>query len=148
MSKITFYFDMDGTIADLYGVENWLNYLQQENTLPYRQAQLLVDNQKLIEAIKRLKKKDYRFGVISWLSKSGSSKYNARVRSAKIHWLKKNFPNIFDEIHIVKYGTEKIKFKKSDFDFLFDDEEHNRTTWGERAYFPGEMFERLEWVSP
>ena len=25
--NITINFDMDGTIADLYGVENWLDYL-------------------------------------------------------------------------------------------------------------------------
>ena len=49
---------------------------------------------------------------------------------------------------LLNMGQKKQNLKNPDFDFLFDDEEHNRTTWGERAYFPGEMFERLEWVSP
>ena len=35
------YFDMDGTIADLYGVENWLDYLVAEQTKPYREAKPL-----------------------------------------------------------------------------------------------------------
>jgi len=29
------YFDMDGTIADFYSVENWLEDLRMENVAPY-----------------------------------------------------------------------------------------------------------------
>ena len=36
-------FDMDGTIADLYGVENWLNDLRNENARPYRVAKPIYD---------------------------------------------------------------------------------------------------------
>ena len=43
----TIYFDMDGTIADFYGVENWLDYLLAEKTFPYVSAKPLVDNNKL-----------------------------------------------------------------------------------------------------
>ena len=32
------YFDMDGTIADLYGVDNWLEMLINEDATPYRVA--------------------------------------------------------------------------------------------------------------
>ena len=32
---MTFYVDMDGTIANLYGVENWLEYLINEDAFPY-----------------------------------------------------------------------------------------------------------------
>ena len=39
----TICFDMDGTIADLYGVQNWLEMLQAENPQPYRQAKPLLD---------------------------------------------------------------------------------------------------------
>ena len=31
-------FDMDGTIANLYGVENWLAYLVAEDVKPYKEA--------------------------------------------------------------------------------------------------------------
>ena len=40
--NITINFDMDGTIADLYGVENWLEYLIAENTFPYANARPLL----------------------------------------------------------------------------------------------------------
>ena len=36
--NITINFDMDGTIADLYGVENWLEMLIAEDTTPYAVA--------------------------------------------------------------------------------------------------------------
>ena len=40
MKKI--WFDMDGTIADLYGVENWLDYLLNGDAFPYKAAAPLV----------------------------------------------------------------------------------------------------------
>ena len=42
------YFDMDGTIADLYGVPNWLDCLIAEKTKPYREAKPLVDMRNLL----------------------------------------------------------------------------------------------------
>ena len=44
---MTIYFDMDGTIANLYGVENWLDYLMNEKTVPYDIASPMVDLEKL-----------------------------------------------------------------------------------------------------
>ena len=37
------YFDMDGTIADLYSVEGWLPMLRAHNATPYTQAKTLVN---------------------------------------------------------------------------------------------------------
>ena len=36
-------FDMDGTIANLYGVENWLEMLMAEDETPYAIAKPLVN---------------------------------------------------------------------------------------------------------
>ena len=38
--NITINFDMDGTIADFYGVENWLDYLMEEDTHKERENEL------------------------------------------------------------------------------------------------------------
>ena len=142
---MTFYFDMDGTIADLYGVKNWLEYLLAENVKPYVEAQPLVDCGKLISIIMELKEKGYNFGVISWTSKNGTANYNKQVRKAKIDWLNHFFPNCFTEIHIVKYGTPKHYIAK-DYGVLFDDEEKNRIKWNKGESFSEKMiFERLEW---
>ena len=34
-------FDMDGTLCDFYGVENWLNYLMNFDPTPYKVAKPL-----------------------------------------------------------------------------------------------------------
>ena len=35
--------DMDGTIVDLYGVDNWLEYIKAEDEKPYKIAKPLVN---------------------------------------------------------------------------------------------------------
>ena len=65
-------FDMDGTIADLYGVENWLEYLLEENVKPYKIAKPLVNMSALARRLNKLQRKGYEIGVISWTSKGGS----------------------------------------------------------------------------
>ena len=42
MNKAIF-FDMDGTIADLYGVDGWLDDLRAERVRPYAEAKPLVN---------------------------------------------------------------------------------------------------------
>ena len=39
--KKAIFWDMDGTIADLYNVPNWLDKLRAEDTSPYREAKPL-----------------------------------------------------------------------------------------------------------
>ena len=39
----TYFFDMDGTFVDLYGVDNWLDDLINEKTRPYDEAKPLVN---------------------------------------------------------------------------------------------------------
>ena len=54
------YFDMDGTIADLYGYQNWESKLRQEDVTPYRECQPLVDMNILNQVLTSLTK----FGII------------------------------------------------------------------------------------
>ena len=77
------YFDMDGTIVDFYGVENWLSSLKRSQTKPYRDARPLVSMRKLGNEIRRLQNLGYTVGIISWLAKNGSQEYNERVTEAK-----------------------------------------------------------------
>lgn len=121
------YFDMDGTIVDFYGVENWLNSLKRSQTKPYREARPLVSMHKLGNEIRRLQNLGYTIGIISWLSKNGNQEYNERVTEAKKKWLARHLGSVhFDEIHIIKYGTPKSLFGKG---ILFDDEIQNRKEW-------------------
>ena len=80
------YFDMDGTIADLYGVPNWLEYLINGDTLPYKAARPLVNMNTLARLLNRLQADGYHIGIVSWLSKSGTESYNEAVTKAKLAW--------------------------------------------------------------
>ena len=135
MMNITINFDMDGTIADLYGVENWLPYLEAEDTTPYEVAKPLLRLSALARKLNALQRNGYKLAVISWTSKSGSDDYHRDVTTAKLAWLNRHLPSVsWDEIHIVRYGTPKQNFCKTPYDILFDDEERNRTNWTGRAY--------------
>lgn len=133
--NITINFDMDGTIADLYGVENWLDYLIAENTFPYANAKPLIRLNLLARRLNTLQRNGYEIAVISWLSKSGTEEYNRAVTEVKMAWLKKHLPSVnWDRITIVPYGTPKENFCNNPLDVLFDDEERNRTNWTGKAY--------------
>lgn len=123
-------FDMDGTIADLYGVENWLSLLRAENPLPYEIAKPLYNMDELAQILLQLKLKNYLVVVTSWGSLDASPEYMAKIRQAKKDWLYQyNFP--FDEIHIVKYGTTKANCtrKYGGYQILFDDNQKIRKGW-------------------
>lgn len=141
----TIFFDMDGTIADLYGVDNWLDYLIASDTLPYAVAKPLLKLNSLARVLNRLQREGYRIGVISWLSKSGTEEYNNAVTETKKNWLKKHLASVhFDEINIVKYGTPKQVFARTENDILFDDEEKNRNNWTGKAFDVDAILETLK----
>lgn len=129
MNKILV-FDMDGTIADLYGVENWLTDLRNENPRPYINAEPLYDMDILVSLLESFKMLGWKIVVTSWLSKESSKEYDKQVRMAKMDWLKRyDFP--FDEIHLVKYGTTKANCtrKLGGYQILVDDNEQVRKGW-------------------
>ena len=139
------YFDMDGTIADLYGVDNWLDYLIAEDAFPYETAEPLLRLSALARRLNSLQKNGYNLAIISWLSKSGTDKYNAEVEAVKRKWLAKHLPSVkWDAIHIVPYGTPKQDFCGNPLDILFDDEARNRENWTGRAYDVNNIMEILK----
>ena len=138
-------FDMDGTIADLYGVEGWLNDLESENERPYATAKPLIRMSALARVLNRLQREGYTIGIVSWLSKGGSDDYNEKVAYAKQKWLKQHLASVnFDEINIVKYGTPKSTAVNVQGGILFDDEERNRTEWNGTAFDVDNIIEILK----
>lgn len=130
--KKEIWFDMDGTIADLYGVEGWLDMLLNENTKPYEIAKPLVNMRELARVLNRLIEKGWEIGVISWLAKNGTNDYNKKVANAKMKWLAKHLRSVrFAKIDIVEYGTPKQINRNG---ILFDDEKQNRENWLGIAY--------------
>ena len=141
----TFCFDMDGTIADLYAIEGWLDYLIDENPYPYANAKPMCNFSRLARAIHKAQNKGHRIEIISWLSKSGSENYASEVTTAKLNWLKKHLPSVtFDAIYIVPYGTPKSTVTKAVNAVLFDDEQRNRDEWllhKGHAFTPDRIFD-------
>lgn len=136
------YLDMDGTIANLYGVDGWLDCIINEYTKPYREAKALVNMRKLGKELNRLKQNGYTIGIISWLAKGATDEYNERVTQAKRNWLARHLSAVqFDEVHIVEYGTPKQTLGNG---ILFDDEEPNRMNWIGKAYDVNDIIETLK----
>lgn len=142
------YFDMDGTIANLYGVEGWLEYLINEDITPYANAKPMIRFCTLARVLNRLQAKGWHIGIVSWLSKSGSDDYNKSVTETKIKWLEKHLPSVkWDEVTIVKYGTPKSTVVNKPMGILFDDEEQNRKNWKGVAYDERNILEVLKAVA-
>ena len=123
-------FDMDGTIANLYGVKNWLNDLRNEKVDPYVNAEPLYNMDEMSSVLNKAKLNGWRIAVTTWLAKDASRDYDKAVAKAKKEWLiKHNFP--VDEIHCLKYGRTKANAtrKKADFQVLIDDNKKVRDGW-------------------
>ena len=143
--KKAIYFDMDGTIANLYGVNNWLKSLINEQTKPYREAKSLVNMRALGRELNRLQAEGYVIGVVSWLSKNGTDEYGERVAKAKREWLARHLGAVvWDEVHIVEYGMPKHKVVAEPYGVLFDDEVDNRADWDGIAYDVDNIIEVLK----
>lgn len=125
------WFDMDGTIADLYGVENWLDDLVALRTRPYDVAKPMYNPTELLETLLDLKIKGYNIGIISWLSKNPDEAYAERVTKAKTKWLMRYALDlVLDEILITPYGKSKVDTcREYGKGILIDDEEPNRNAW-------------------
>ena len=129
MNKVI-YFDMDGTIADLYAVEGWLDSLRNFESFPYLEAAPMCDMLRLVKVLKTLKSSGYTIGVITWLSKESTKEYDKEVRETKRLWLEAHgLWACMDEVHMVKYGTPKHRVAKIHHGILIDDNSDVRKAW-------------------
>lgn len=123
-------FDMDGTIADLYAVDGWLEKLRAEDESPYREAEPMVDMEALTAILNILKSLGWKVVVTTWLAKNSTKEYDSKVRQTKKAWLDSfNFP--YDNLHMVKYGRTKADCtrKKGGRQILIDDNKKILQGW-------------------
>lgn len=121
-------FDMDGTIADLYHVEGWLEKLRAEDVSPYREAKPMYDMDTLSIILNIFQDMGYCIKIVSWGSKGATRTYNQAIKRAKLDWLNGyGFP--YDEVHVVKYGMPKQNFIKGELSILIDDNDKVRTNF-------------------
>ena len=126
----TLVFDMDGTLANFYGVNGWLEDIRNENTRPYDIAKPLYNMEVLNAILDLLRAQGWKIAVTTWLAKGSTKAFDDMVRASKIAWLQKyNFS--YDEIHLVRYGTTKANCtrKNGGVQILVDDNEKIRKGW-------------------
>lgn len=106
MNIVAIVWDMDGTIADLYSIENWEQKLRQSDPSPYATAHPIFDMARLNALLTDLRAVGIMQVVVSWLSMDSTKEYKDAVRQAKRDWLDKyGFP--YDAFHGVAYGSTK-----------------------------------------
>ena len=132
MTNPIFCFDMDGTIANFYGVENWLPMLRAYDPTPYRIASPMYHFSSLARQLNTAQRKGAKLMIISWSSKTSTPEFDAEVETAKRAWLAQHLPSVeWDEIYVVPYGTNKAEVcGVNGMNFhLFDDEQKNCHAW-------------------
>ena len=106
MKKI--YFDLDGTIYDLYNFPNWLEMLRKSES-PFYELTPLIDLKVLNNLMDRIKMRDIAtFEIISWLPMDANSEFEEICTDDKIERVHEDFGhNMFAYGHFLKYGTPK-----------------------------------------
>ena len=141
---MTIWLDMDGTMADLYGVDGWLAMLEAHDETPYAIAKPLVRMATLARLLNNRQREGFKVCVISALAKNSTAEYDERVMTAKREWLKKHLASVkFDEIRFVPYTYTKNNANEG-ADILFDDEERHLTAWTGTAINAKNLLEGLK----
>lgn len=141
------WFDMDGTIADLYGVDGWLDMLINKDATPYAIAKPLVNLSALARLMHKAQRNGFEICIVSALAKNSTADYDEKVKAAKMEWLKKHLASVrFDEIRFVPYTFTKNDVN-SGSDILFDDEERHLTAWTGTAIHATKILETLKAVA-
>ena len=137
------WFDMDGTIADFYGVDGWLESIKASETRPYEVAKGLGNLAHIARLLNKVQTLGYTVNVITWTAKVDNPAYHKAVAETKKAWLAKHLPAVkWNEIKVVPYGTNKKEATNGDI--LFDDEEQNRTNWTGEAHNVHNIMEVLK----
>ena len=142
MRKI--WFDMDGTIADLYGVDNWLEMLINFDPTPYVVAKPMLNLSLLARLMNKVQKNGFEICIVTALSKNSTVEYDEKVIEAKKRWLAQHLKSVqFDEVQFVPYTFVKNDVNTGN-DILFDDEARHLEAWTGRACPADEMIETLK----
>lgn len=126
----TLVFDMDGTIADLYSVDDWLKKLRSYSAEPYKMARPMYDMDKLNDCLLNLKNLGWRIEITTWVSMETTPVYTEEVAKAKKEWLDKyHFP--YDGFNATEYGVlkETQTSHLGGYQVLVDDNAEVRESW-------------------
>lgn len=112
-------FDLDGTLANLYGRKDWLEKLRKEEPI-YEELEPLVNMQELNHIAEKLMNVGVEFCVVTWLSMQASETYELITSMEKFRWCKRYIPFI-SEFECQPYGTPKQTNYRNTKCILIDD---------------------------
>lgn len=133
--KKTVYLDMDGTIANLYGIENWLPRLRAEDKTIFLECEPMISEKELL---KKFPSENFEMKILSMTPLNATENYCLDVINQKNEWLNKYFPSITKRIYR-PYGHNK-NLKNSENAILIDDSEPIRNSWRGTAINPIELW--------
>ena len=145
------WFDMDGTIAELYKVEGWLPKLRNNDWSVYSECAPRAHANRIRNAVRALVADGWQVGVITWASKGieWGNDLDA-IAEVKHEWLCQFFPEIADgKFACIPYGYSKAQFMVEemhnnynpyDISYLVDDNKEVRAEW--RTH--GEQFKTID----
>lgn len=128
--SIKIYFDLDGTVADFYSQENWLEILRSETRGAFENCKPLFEAERFYKIITQLLAKGVQFGVITWLPMQASEEYEEICTAEKRNWCEAYLPFIC-EFSAQSYGIPKqnaIK-KHATTEILIDDNAEVGEMW-------------------
>lgn len=130
------FFDLDGTIAELYKVEGWLPKLRNNDWSVYSECAPRHNYQRINAAIEALIANGWQVGVITWASKGiGWNKELQEIAGIKFNWLCKFFPALAGgNFACIPYGYSKADYLEEMGDaykvaYLVDDNKEVRQEW-------------------
>ena len=135
MTKTRVYLDMDGTIADLYGIENWLSRLHASDENIFLECKPMISENDLL---KHFPEDKYTISILSMTPLGASEEYCANVTAQKNKWLDVHFPKLTKRIYKA-YGHNK-NLKNSANAILIDDSEPIRNSWEGIALNPVDLW--------
>lgn len=128
---IKVYLDMDGTIANLYEQENWLERLRKEDKEIFLNCKPMISQEQLLELFSPNK---YEIIILTMTPMACSEEYHKQVIEQKNKWLNEYYPKLTKRI-FKKYGKNK-NLKNSNKAILIDDNEDIRNNFKGRAINP------------
>lgn len=134
------WFDMDGTIAELYKVKDWLPALRSNDWSVYDKCLPRAHFERINAAIEALVENGWQVGVITWASKGiGWDRHLDAIGETKFEWLCRFFPALADgKFACIPYGEDKglymIHQMNTNYDpgniyYLVDDNKEVRAAW-------------------
>lgn len=129
--KTKVYLDMDGTIADLYAIENWLDRLIKQDHTVFLEAKPVITQEQLLE---EYPESEYEIVILSMTPKGASQEYCERVEASKDIWLDWHFPKLTERIYM-EYGHNKNQHD-SHKAIIIDDSTMVRESWLGKAIMP------------